>query len=58
MVIQSKFRAGEVLIPVLLIGIDVVAQVCPDVAVCILRLSICLRVVGSTEVEVCSQGLE
>ena len=51
---RSEFCAGEVLIPVLLVWIDVVAQVSPDVAVCIFRLSIRLRVIGGAEVEVCA----
>ena len=58
MVVESKLCACKVLIPILLIGVDVVAEVGADVAVCVFRLSVGLRVIGCTEVEMCTEGFE
>ena len=51
MVVECKFRAREVSIPICLIGSDVVADVGTDVAVCILCLPVRLRVVSGAEIE-------
>jgi hypothetical protein len=50
-VVEGKIRTREVGIPVCLVGRDVVAYVGTDVAVGILCLSVCLRVVSGAEVE-------
>jgi hypothetical protein len=46
------------LVPILLVRVDVVPEVGPDVTVDIFSLTICLGVVGRAEVEVCSEGAE
>ncbi len=51
MVVEDKLCTSEVLIPILLVRVDVVAEVSADVAVGILNLAIRLWVVGNTEVE-------
>jgi hypothetical protein len=57
-VVEVEFRTYEVLIPILMVRIDVVAKVSSNVTDCILRLPIRLWMVGSAEVEVCTEGVE